>query len=400
MSCDEAFPEWRAPRGPLALLVGRLLSGVECGGLVATLPDGQRLTTRGALEGPTGQIQIDRWRMLRCLLIGGDIGFAESYMDGDWSSPDLCALIEMAARNQSALPGAGGGLWLSRFANRLRHLLRANSLVGSRRNIIAHYDLGNEFYSQWLDPGMSYSSGLYAAPGAGLEEAQAAKQERVLQLLSPQPGQSALEIGIGWGGLAERLARAGLRVEGVTLSPSQLLFAARRLARAGLRADLRLKDYREISGSFDRIVSIEMLEAVGEQWWPLFFERLKQRLAPEGIAVLQSITIADERFAAYRRGTDFIQRHIFPGGMLPSPSVLRGLIERAGLAVESVETFGASYALTLRAWRERFDAAWPRIESQGFAPRFKRMWDYYLAYCEAGFRAGALDVGLWRLRHR
>jgi len=398
--CEEAAARGHLPRGVLARILWRLLRRLECGSVSVTLPDGQRLSMRGAVDGPAGQFHLHRWRMLRRLLSGGDIGFAESYADGDWSSPDLAALIEVAARNQSLVNGPGGGFWLARLANRLHHALRANTPSGSRRNIMSHYDLGNDFYTLWLDPGMSYSSGIFRSASDSLDAAQREKQDRVLEMLSLRPGQTVLEIGMGWGGLVERLVRSGGRLTGVTLSPSQLSYCAARMRRAGLTADLRLEDYREIEGTFDRIVSIEMLEAVGEKWWPLFFERLRQGLAEDGIAVLQTITIADERFPAYRRGTDFIQRHIFPGGMLPAPSILRTHIEQAGLVIEKVEMFGESYALTLKRWAERFEAAWPEIAALGFTPRFKRVWEYYLAYCEAGFRAGAIDVGLWRLSRR
>ncbi len=374
------------------------LPRLDCGALTIVLPNGRQILLEGRTEGPSGTVTLHRWRSLRRVALGGDVAFAESYMDGDWSSPDLTGLLETMALNQSTLPGAEGGPFLSRLLNRLRHLARANTLAGSRRNIVQHYDLGNEFYARWLDRGMSYSSALFETPGLDLESAQAAKQDRVMQLLDVRRGQSALEIGIGWGGIAERLAGAKALVTGVTLSPSQLSYAKDRLAGKGLPADLRLQDYREIAGCFDRIVSIEMLEAVGEAWWPVYFEKLRSLLAPDGTIVLQTITIADERFAAYRRTADFIQRHIFPGGMLPSPSALRAEIARAGLVVDSVETFGASYGRTLELWRERFDQAWAEIAAMGFSPRFKRMWDYYLAYCEAGFRAGAVDVGLWRLR--
>ena len=374
----------------------RLLK-LECGALTVILPNGTRVHVKGEAEGPAGTITMHRWRLLRRLL-GGDVAFAEAYMDGDWSSPDLVALIETLARNQSVLPGAEGGAWPSRLLNRLRHLARANTRAGSRRNIVQHYDLGNAFYASWLDSGMSYSSALFSSPDLDLDAAQTAKQDRIMAMLDPKAGQSALEIGIGWGGVAERLARAGTKVTGVTLSPSQLDYAQKRLATAGLAADLRLQDYRDIEGSFDRIVSIEMLEAVGEAWWPVYFDRLRRSLAADGVIVLQTITIADERFASYRRSPDFIQRYIFPGGMLPSPSALRAEIGRAGLVVDSVETFGASYARTLEIWRERFEEAWPEIEAMGFSRHFKRMWDYYLTYCEAGFRSGAIDVGLWRLR--
>jgi len=398
--CEEAAACGHLPRGVLARILRRLLRRLECGSLSVTLPDGQRLSMRGAVDGPAGQFHLHRWRTLRRLLSGGDIGFAESYADGDWSSPDLTTLIELAALNQPLVNGPGGGVWLARLANRLYHMLRANTLSGSRRNIISHYDLGNDFYALWLDPGMTYSSGIFRNAADSLETAQREKQDRVLEMLSLSPGQSVLEIGIGWGGLVERLVRSGGRVTGVTLSPSQLSYSAGRLRHSGLMADIQLRDYREIEGTFDRIVSIEMLEAVGEKWWPVFFQRLRHGLAADGLAVLQTITIADERFPAYRRGADFIQRHIFPGGMLPSPSILRTHIEQAGLVIEKVEMFGESYALTLKCWRERFEAAWPRIAAQGFTPHFKRMWEYYLAYCEAGFRARAIDVGLWRLRPR
>jgi cyclopropane-fatty-acyl-phospholipid synthase len=374
------------------------LPRLDCGSLTIILPNGRPIRLEGRDEGASGSITLHRWRTLLRVALGGDVGFAEAYMDGDWSSPDLPALLETMARNQSVLPGAEGGPWLSRLLNRLRHLARANTLAGSRRNIVQHYDLGNEFYAHWLDRGMSYSSALFHQPGLDLEAAQTAKQDRVMDLLDVRRGQTALEIGIGWGGIADRLASAKARVTGVTLSPSQLSYAQDRLTKRGLPADLRLQDYRQIEGRFERIVSIEMLEAVGEAWWPVYFDKLRKLLAPDGIIVLQTITIADERFAAYRRTADFIQRHIFPGGMLPSPSALRDEIDRAGLAIEAVETFGASYARTLELWRERFAQAWPDIAAMGFPPRFRRMWDYYLAYCEAGFRAGAIDVGLWRLR--
>lgn len=397
---EDGTSAWVGNRGVVAMLLARLLPELDCGALTVILPRGGRLEVRGATPGPAGTIVLKHWKALLRLLQSGDIGFAEAYMDGDWSSPDLTSLIDVIARNQAKVPGANGGHVLARLASRLRHRARANTLAGSRRNIVAHYDLGNEFYASWLDAGMSYSSALFQAPDMELEAAQTAKQDRVLQLLELQSGQTALEIGFGWGGMAERIIQAGGQLTGLTLSPSQLGYTENLLARAGLSADLRLQDYRHADGSFDRIVSIEMLEAVGERWWPVYFDQLRNRLAEGGRIVLQTITIADERFDAYRSGVDFIQRYVFPGGMLPAPTVLRREIERAGLEIVSVETFGDSYARTLKLWRERFDAAWPSIQDAQFTPRFKRMWDYYLAYCEAGFRARAIDVGLWCLRHR
>jgi cyclopropane-fatty-acyl-phospholipid synthase len=390
-----------ARRHPAALLLYRLLRRLQCGTLTVVLPNGQSVTHRKETPGPDAVLLLHRWRALLRLVVSGDTGFAEAYMDGDWSSPDLTALVELAARNQAKIPGADGGAWPMRLLHRWQHRARANTPAGSRRNIEQHYDLGNAFYARWLDAGMSYSSALFRTADQSLEEAQAAKQDRVLDLLDVQRGHAVLEIGCGWGGLAERLAATGCHVTAVTLSPAQHAFAQARLARAGLadRVDLRLQDYRSIEGTFDRIVSIEMLEAVGEAWWPTWFELLHTRLRPGGVTVFQTITIADTRFEVYRRGADFIQRYIFPGGMLPSPAALRSQIERAGFAVHMTEAFGASYARTLSLWQERFQGAWPDIAELGFSMRFKRMWEYYLSYCEAGFRAGAVDVGLWRLGH-
>jgi cyclopropane-fatty-acyl-phospholipid synthase len=248
---------------------------------------------------------------------------------------------------------------------------------------------------------MTYSSGIYRHPGATLDEAQAAKQERAIELLELRGAETVLEIGIGWGGLAERiLASHDGRLTGVTLSPSQLAWARDRLACAGLaaRADLRLQDYRNVQGRFDRIVSIEMLEAVGEAYWPTYFRALRDRLAPDGVAVLQVITIAEERYAAYRRGADFIQRHIFPGGMLPTSRILQDLAAASGLRLDHQETFGDSYARTLADWHQRFVHALRDVARCGLDQRFQRLWRYYLAYCEGGFRAGAIDVGFYRLR--
>jgi cyclopropane-fatty-acyl-phospholipid synthase len=379
----------------------RLCRAIVHGTLTVVVPNGARFTHRAGEPGPEATIVIHRWRMLPRVLLGGDVGFGEAYMDGDWSSPDVPRLIELGVRNDASLGPMSHGAAPVRALNRLVHLWNANTPSGSRRNIVAHYDLGNEFYARWLDPGMSYSAALYRHPAMTLEEAQAAKQDRVIELLSIVPGHAVMEIGCGWGGLAGQLAARGCHVTALTLSPAQRDWAARALAAAGLddRVELRLQDYREAGGRYDRIVSIEMLEAVGEAYWPVYFDRLRARLKPGGVAVLQVITIADERFARYRKEADFVQRHVFPGGMLPSPRAMRDEIGAAGLRIDSVETFGESYARTLREWRHRFDAAWPEIAALGFSERFRRMWEFYLAYCEAGFRAGAVDIGLWRLTH-
>jgi cyclopropane-fatty-acyl-phospholipid synthase len=403
VSVGQARPVGR----PGGWFLRRLLGRLQHGSLVVHPPSGPAITQYAAQPGPAGVLVLHRWRAVRRLMFGGDVGFAEAYMDGDWSSPDLTALITLAARNTEALGDTVDGLGFVRRVHRVLHRMQANSRAGAKRNIEAHYDLGNNFYAAWLDPGMTYSSGLYRTPGQSLEQAQAAKQDRVMELLSLSGGESVLEIGCGWGGLAGRMARErGARVTGITLSPSQLSHA-----QASLRdtdAVLRLQDYRDVAESFDRIVSIEMLEAVGADYWPEYFNQLRTCLRPGGVAVLQVITIAKDRYEAYRRSADFIQRYVFPGGMLPSVPVLHDQIAQAGLVLQSSEHFGESYAATLLAWSERFQQAWPRL-STGQSParigsrapdeRFRRRWEYYLAYCEAGFRTGAIDVGLYCIGH-
>jgi cyclopropane-fatty-acyl-phospholipid synthase len=275
-----------------------------------------------------------------------------------------------------------------------------NTKIGSRRNIAFHYDLGNDFYGQWLDRSMTYSSAFYETPGAALELAQQVKQDRIIEALELHGGEQVLEIGCGWGALAAQLARHGAKVIGLTLSARQLAYARDRIGAEGLadRVELRLQDYRDSDGCFDRIVSIEMLEAVGEQYWPAYFTTLRHRLRAGGKAVLQAITISEERFDSYRKGADFIQRYIFPGGTLPTRTILAEQAAQAGLLLDSVTCFGDSYALTLAEWRRRFLNSWPAIETLGFRPSFRRLWEYYLSYCEAGFRMKVLDVGLYSLK--
>jgi cyclopropane-fatty-acyl-phospholipid synthase len=332
------------------------------------------------------------------LLTNGSLGFAESYIRGDWTSPDLTALLELAARNFPSLePVIGQSRW-SRALRRLWHKRRENTRRGSRRNIAFHYDLGNDFYSEWLDTGMSYSSAIYSRPDESLENAQARKLDCAVGLLDLRRGDRVLEVGCGWGGLAETLIRRGAgHVTAITLSSQQLDYAQQRLRRLGLSdsADLRLQDYRDVESQFDGIVSIEMLEAVGEAYWAGYFDMIAQRLKPTGRAVIQVITLSASRFARYQKSVDFIQRYVFPGGMLPTDEIVRAESARAGLALRSVERFGASYALTLAEWRRRFNSAWPTIRNLGFDERFRRTWEYYLSYCEAGFRAGVLEVGLY-----
>ena len=387
--------------GMRAWMLRQVMSPLQCGTGTIVTPDGTRATRRTGAPGPDATLVLHRWRTLRRLLFDGDVGFGEAFIDGDWSSPDVTAVIEIAARNHASLSKRINGTKVAQLLNRLRHRRHANTRRGSRRNIVHHYDLGNEFYAHWLDSGMTYSSALYTREDMTLDEAQEAKQDRVLALLDPPPGAKVLEIGCGWGGIAERLVARGCQVVGLTLSPSQLAHARARLGATGhpALADLRLQDYRDTTGTFDGIVSIEMLEAVGERYWPAYFDALRARLKPAGRAVLQVITIAEERYEIYRSAPDFIQRYIFPGGMLPTDSIMRREIARAGLRLLSLETFGASYARTLAEWRQRFAQAWPDIAAMGFPERFRRMWEYYLHYCEGGFRAGAIDVGLWQVAH-
>jgi cyclopropane-fatty-acyl-phospholipid synthase len=378
--------------------IARVVRSLKIGHLIIETPSGARVEGKGEIEGPRATLNLHRWRTMRRLMFGGDVGFAEAYLDGDWTTPDLATLIELAALNERALSEVTAGRWFTRLTHRLKHVLRANTKSGSRRNIEAHYDLGNDFYRLWLDPSMTYSSALYAGPRQSLEDAQDNKLARIMDLLALDGSERVLEIGCGWGRLAERLTtERNAHVTGLTLSPSQLAGAKERIAKAGAadKADLRLQDYRDVTETFDRVVSIEMIEAVGEKYWPNYFGKIAAVLKPGGRAVLQVITIADDRFELYRRNADFIQRYIFPGGMLPSHGVMLQQIQQAGLAFTSLETFGESYARTLNEWNRRFQRAWPQIEGMGYSRRFKRTWEYYLAYCEGGFRSQAIDVGLY-----
>lgn len=393
-----ASPPRRARRAPR--LLQRYLQNLEVGALRLALPSGVTIEHKGARPGPEAVLVLRRWRALWRIMIEGDLGLARAYMDDDCRSPDIKTLLDFGTQNETALANATSGAFLSRLLDRLRHARRANTKRGSRRNIAAHYDLGNAFYAHWLDAGMNYSSAYYAREGQTLEEAQDAKLDHIAALLDLRPEHRVLEIGCGWGPLVERLIeRHGCHVTGLTLSAEQLAFARARLRRRNFEqcADLRLQDYRDVGGRFDRIVSVEMLEAVGERFWPAYFGKLRQALTDTGIAVLQAITIAEHRFANYRRQPDFIQRCIFPGGMLPTMDIIRREAARAGLRLVAHELFGSSYAQTLAEWRRRFLQMWPDIEALSFDLRFKRMWEYYLSYCEVGFAAGAVDVNLLEL---
>ena len=375
-----------------------ILSHLACGSMTIVLPDGREVRYCAPKLGPEATLVIHRWRTIWRTITRGDMGFAEAFIDNDCSSPDIAKVVELFVRNEAMLANIAG--WAPvQFLNKLFHMRRANTKRGSKRNIVAHYDLGNAFFEAWLDAGMTYSSALYAADGDSLEAAQTVKQDKILEELALAPGDSVLEVGFGWGGMAQRILERGCEVTGLTLSPSQLAYAANRLAKAGqsTSSDLRLQDYRDIRGRYDRIVSIEMLEAVGRAYWPSYFAMIRDSLAKGGRAVLQVITLDEARYEAYRDQVDFIQRYIFPGGMLPTPTIMREQITDAGLALTNTFTFGQSYAKTLAEWSRRFQAALPQIEGMGFDKRFQRLWTYYLAYCEGGFRAGILDVGLYTI---
>jgi cyclopropane-fatty-acyl-phospholipid synthase len=404
---DAIGTQMRAPGGMPAswredLIVRALsaaLSGEQVTGrLRLTLPSGR--TEVFGRDGPEAAIVFGSFEPFWRGLTRGALGVTESYLDGSIDTPDLGAALRFCLTNTTSLASIGGGILRTRLIDRLWHWRRANTKAGSRRNIAAHYDLGNDFYRLWLDPSMTYSSALYAPGADSLEAAQAAKNAAIIHALDLNPADRVLEIGCGWGGFIEAAARQGAQVTGITLSKEQLAWAERRIAQAGLsdRAAIRFEDYRDCAGTYDKIASIEMIEAVGEANWPAYFKTLHDRLRPGGCAVLQAITVDERHFEAYRREPDFIQRYIFPGGMLPTIGVMETQAAQSCLSFEVVERFGGGYARTLAAWRDAFESNWPHIAAQGFDDRFRRMWIYYLTYCEVGFENGDIDVGLYRLR--
>ncbi|MEN6543157.1 cyclopropane-fatty-acyl-phospholipid synthase family protein [Parvibaculum sp.] len=379
----------------LARIAFRMLLHLQRGSLTVVLPDGRRLRFAGRELGKDAVMEIRDFGLARRFFAAGDLGAAEAFLDGMWDSPNIASFLELFACNRDALRERLYGLALMRLGARAYHLFRRNSKSGSKRNIEFHYDLGNAFYRRWLDRTMTYSSARFTHPGQDLSEAQTAKYRSLAERIDLRPEHHLLEIGSGWGGFAEFAAsEIGCHVTGITISKEQLAFARERIAAKGLsdKVDIRYQDYRDVAEKYDRIASIEMFEAVGEEYWPAYFAKVRDCLKPGGIAGLQIITIEDGIFASYRKGADFIQRYIFPGGMLPSPTALKEQVAKAGLTWVGNLDFGLDYAETLKQWRQRFRAAWPEIQPLGFDERFRRMWEYYLAYCEAGFRAGQIDV--------
>jgi len=385
-----------------ARAVFRLLRGLRHGTLDVQLPDGSLAHFGTPAEGGVrASLRLRNWNPCAAALKSGDIGFAESFIAGDWHSPDLTALLTLFTANRETIETMVYGSWWGSLWFRARHLFNRNSRKGSQKNIHAHYDLGNEFYRLWLDPTMNYSSAWFEGERSGdLIAAQWAKVRRALTECDVQPGDRVLEIGCGWGALAECAARDfGATVSGVTLSTEQLAWAQKRLADAGLPGDLRYQDYRDIAdGPFDAIASIEMFEAVGRAYWPSFFATLKAQLKPGGKACIQSITIRDDLFERYVKSTDFIQQYIFPGGLLPSPSAFRAAAAQAGLEVINELDFGLDYAETLCRWREAFLSHEGPVRQLGFDNRFMRIWEFYLAYCEAAFATANTSVMQFTLR--
>ena len=379
-----------------ARLALSMLIKLPKGSLKVTTPDGRTFLVGGNAPGPDAELRLNNWKLPGRALSGATIGVAESYMDGDWESPDVTTFLELfVVNNTEGEELAGGNNWLVGTIQRIRHWLNENTRRGSRKNISAHYDLGNKFYREWLDPTMTYSSALYQTGANDLEAAQKEKYRALARDIGIRPGDHVLEIGCGWGGFAEVAASEfGARVTGLTISREQFDFARERMARAGLsdRVEIKFQDYRDETGKYDRIASIEMFEAVGEKYWPTFFGKVKDVLKPGGTAGMQIITINEAGYETYRARPDFIQRYVFPGGMLPSPEILKRLGTDQGLAYIAERVFPQDYARTLAEWRVRFWEKWDAIRPLGFDERFKKLWEFYLHYCEAGFRAEWIDV--------
>lgn len=407
-SALSALPTSPSPRPAAAARVLRLLERMPHGPLELKLPDGT-LARLSAGSGPAVAMQVHDWHVFERTLRHGDIGLAEGFIDGHWDAPDLPALLRLCIANRDHIDQLIHGSWWRQWGYRLRHLLHRNTRAGSARNICAHYDLGNAFYRLWLDPSMSYSAAWFEglpAEGRSLQMAQEAKMRRALREAGVQTGQRVLEIGCGWGAMAELAAREhGAHVTGITLSREQLAWAQARLHAAGAadRTDMRYQDYRDLRAThagkpFDAIVSIEMFEAVGKAYWHSYFDSVHACLRTGGRACIQTITIRDDLFERYLRSTDFIQQYIFPGGLLPSVSAFEGEARRAGLVVENRLAFGRDYAETLRRWRADFLRQTDAVLAQGFDHRFVRIWEFYLCYCEAAFDSGHIDVHQFTLR--
>ncbi|MFQ8431770.1 class I SAM-dependent methyltransferase [Amaricoccus sp. W119] len=371
-----------------------VLKGIELGRIDIALPDGRVFRVEGG-EGPTARLDIRNPELFARVAREGELGFCEAYLDGWWDTPDLQLLLDVLLSSQNWVRRNHPFAMLVRAYARARHWMNRNTRDQARRNISHHYDLGNQFYGRWLDETMTYSSAIFETPEERLAEAQRRKYASVCDRIGVRPGSELLEIGCGWGGFAEYAAKErGAKVRGLTISREQHDFARERMFRQGLneQVEIVLRDYRDERDRFDGVASIEMFEAVGEKYWPVYFDAVRERLRPGAQATLQVITVADSLFPTYRKTVDFIQKYIFPGGMLPSPSALRSEIERAGLRFVGSVEFGQSYSETLRRWHATFENAWEEIRPLGFDERFRRMWTLYLTACAASFRGGQTDV--------
>ena len=368
---------------------------LERGRLDVHMPNNHLLRFQGNLSGPEAVMIVHDLSFAADIAAQGEVGVAEAFLKGHWESPNLTHFLQLFCVNQPVIQKLLDGKPLARLYQRFQHWRNRNTKSGSRRNIHAHYDLGNKFYSAWLDTTMTYSSALFTHESQDLAQGQREKYAALARDIDLQAGHHVLEIGCGWGGFAEYAARdIGARVTGLTISKEQFDFATERMRKAGLsdRVEIKMLDYRDEKGTFDRIASIEMFEAVGEEYWPTYFSQLRDRLKDGGKAGVQVITIQEELFSSYKREIDFIRRYIFPGGMLPTPTIMRDMGLKHGLEVSAERAFGLDYAMTLAHWRDRFRSAWPQLTPMGFDEHFRRLWEYYLAYCEAGFRAGTIDV--------
>ncbi len=370
--------------------------GLGRGRIDFVLPDGRRFRVEGKAAGPVGELTVHNPDTFARLIREGDLGFCDAYLDGWWSTPDLQALMDLVQLPENDAVNDGfPGMALVRFYEKLRFWLQGNSKAQAKKNISYHYDLGNAFYRLWLDETMTYSSAIFRTGQESLEAAQTEKYRSMVDQMGAKPGDHVLEIGCGWGGFAEYAAKErGLKVTGLTISKAQYDYAVARMEKAGLsdRVTIKLQDYRDERGVYDGIASIEMFEAVGEKYWPVYFDTLRERLKPGRNATLQIITIADKRWEVYKRGVDFIQKYIFPGGMLPSPTALRAEVERAGLLLKGSIEFGESYSQTLRRWHDTFNERWDEVSKMGFDDRFRRMWNFYLTSCAGAFQGGNCDV--------
>ncbi|MDK3074201.1 cyclopropane-fatty-acyl-phospholipid synthase family protein [Sedimentitalea sp. JM2-8] len=375
--------------------VMEMLKRLEHGRLDIKLDDGRIFRAEGGNPGPVAELDVHNPDLFGRLIREGDLGFCDAYLDNWWSTPDLQAFMDLVHQGNEPIYDGFPGMKLVWAYEQLRFWLQRNNRRQARKNISYHYDLGNDFYRLWLDDTMTYSSALFTTGQESLEAAQIAKYAHLVDQMGVQPGDHILEIGCGWGGFAEYAAKErGLRVTGLTISEEQFNYAVQRIENAGLKnmVDFKLQDYRDETGTYDGIASIEMFEAVGEKYWPVYFRTVRDRLKPGGNATLQIITVADRRWEVYKRGVDFIQKYIFPGGMLPSPTALCQQIEKAGLGVAKSVEFGASYDLTLRRWHETFNDRWDEIAQLGFDDRFRRMWNFYLTACAAAFDSSNTDV--------